>query len=174
MRVPGHCLLAIVVLWSGCARNQDGRAVQSGEGGAGISSSSESGGAGRAAGAGANAAAAAGSGGTSTAGAGDCSLECETGEHCELVQVTCVRAPCPPLPMCVADASVALDCDHRKITCRRAAPECPDLQAPSVDGSCYGPCVDIHACQCTGPEACPLPESFTCNMSAKHCTPYLR
>ena len=28
---------------------------------------------------------------------------CAEGEHCELVQVVCIRAPCPPLPQCVAN-----------------------------------------------------------------------
>ena len=30
-----------------------------------------------------------------------CELECGPGQHCELVEVTCVRAPCPPSPQCV-------------------------------------------------------------------------
>jgi hypothetical protein len=30
---------------------------------------------------------------------------CESGTHCELKQVTCVRAPCPPQPTCVKDTS---------------------------------------------------------------------
>ena len=34
-----------------------------------------------------------------------CNLACAKGKHCELVQVTCVRAPCPPLAQCVDDAT---------------------------------------------------------------------
>lgn len=30
-------------------------------------------------------------------------FECAEGQHCELLQVMCIRAPCPPLPQCVAD-----------------------------------------------------------------------
>jgi hypothetical protein len=33
-------------------------------------------------------------------------VKCSAGHHCELVQVQCVRAPCPPLPQCVADPVV--------------------------------------------------------------------
>lgn len=40
-----------------------------------------------------------------TAGAGDlppaCDPECEVGTHCALVEVQCIRAPCPPQPECV-------------------------------------------------------------------------
>lgn len=31
------------------------------------------------------------------------SILCEQGFRCELVDVTCIREPCPPQPMCVAD-----------------------------------------------------------------------
>ncbi len=30
-------------------------------------------------------------------------FECAEGEHCELQQVMCIRAPCPPMPTCVAN-----------------------------------------------------------------------
>jgi hypothetical protein len=187
MSLPGHCLLALVLLGSACTKAdtvqpKDAGTVLSGKGGAGGSTQSERGGTGGAGAhannGGAGSAAVSGKGGSSGAGADGCSADCEAGEHCELVQVTCVRAPCPPLPMCVPDGSdkepTPRDCDPRKITCKRTAPECPELQVPSVDGNCYGECVDVNACQCTGPEACPLSEKYTCHMSAKHCTPYLR
>jgi hypothetical protein len=28
-------------------------------------------------------------------------MRCGDGQHCELVEVTCIRAPCPPQPTCV-------------------------------------------------------------------------
>ncbi|CAL8073043.1 unnamed protein product [Orchesella dallaii] len=31
---------------------------------------------------------------------------CNEGEHCELVQVQCIRAPCPPLPNCVKTTGI--------------------------------------------------------------------
>lgn len=72
------------------------------------------------------------------------------------------------------DLSVRYDCDPRKLRCRRAAPECAEGLVPSVAGSCFGECVPIEACRCTGPEQCPAPEQYTCLLSAQHCSPYLR
>jgi|GEM_PF-1385367 len=187
MSWPVRCVLALVVLGSACSDDADGRRSDAGsessgsgkgggggsnQGGAGAANSNaDSGRAGSSAGRG-------GAGSAADSGASGCNADCKVGEHCELVEVTCVRAPCPPLPMCVPDGGAhdpaPRDCDPRKIMCKRTAPECPELQVPSVEGSCYGECVDVHACQCAGPEACPLPDKFTCNMSAKHCTPYLR
>lgn len=39
-------------------------------------------------------------------------LRCGAGEHCEVVEVQCIRAPCPPLPQCVPDptACAAVRC----------------------------------------------------------------
>ena len=74
--------------------------------------------------------------------------------------------------MCVADAAVS--CDPRKILCKRVAPECPEMQVPSVEGSCYGPCVPVEQCPCSGPTECPDADHYTCHMSAHHCGPYVR
>ncbi|HKP59473.1 MAG TPA: hypothetical protein VJV78_22275 [Polyangiales bacterium] len=147
-------------------------------GGKGGASAANGGGAGKA---GAAAASGGGSGGQSSAAgssgaagaSGACNMACTKGMHCELVAVTCIRAPCPAQPMCVADASTSLSCDPRKILCKRAAPECPSMQVPSVDGSCYGPCVPVEQCPCSGPSECPDSDHYTCHMSAAHCGPYL-
>jgi hypothetical protein len=69
--------------------------------------------------------------------------------------------------------AVPLDCDHRKITCRRAEPECPVMQVPRVDGTCFGECVPIMECGCTVAEDCPHEESYTCHRSAMRCGPYV-
>jgi len=67
-----------------------------------------------------------------------------------------------------------VDCDPRKIVCKRVAPDCAGDQVPSVEGSCYGPCVDIDRCACIEAASCPEQERFTCHMNRKLCGPYLR
>ncbi|MET0387158.1 MAG: Kazal-type serine protease inhibitor family protein [Polyangiales bacterium] len=69
-----------------------------------------------------------------------------------------------------------VDCDPAKIQCRRAPPQCPQGQVPSIDanGNCYGACVGIESCACSAPAQCPSnPDTYTCHMSGGHCTPYL-
>jgi hypothetical protein len=114
---------------------------------------------------------------TGDGGAAACNLSCGPTEHCELVQVMCIRAPCPPQPTCVGAADAAapppVDCDARKILCKRVAPQCPDGQVPSVSGACYGDCVPIESCPCAAPAECPDSAHYTCHMSAGHCGPYV-
>jgi len=76
-------------------------------------------------------------------------------------------------PAATADGGM-VSCDPRAILCRRAPPVCGSLEVPSVQGTCYGPCVKVELCACTEAEACPDPGQYTCMMSAQHCTPYLR
>jgi hypothetical protein len=70
-------------------------------------------------------------------------------------------------------AAATTSCDPKKILCRRAPPECPEFQAPSVSGSCYGPCVPLEACACEQASDCPNPETGTCHLYARHCGPYV-
>lgn len=198
-----------------------------------------------------------GEGGASQTDAGraECDPPCADGQQCVLEPVTCVRAPCPAQPTCVAasgsgracggraqgpcpdgefcdfppsaicgaadapgachtqpsicqrnfapvcgcdgetysnaceaaSAGVSVssegecgsssaelnDCNLAKIACDAAEPECPEGEVPSVNGVCYGPCIGIEACACKGPDDCPLPEQYTCHLSAGHCGPYV-
>lgn len=71
-------------------------------------------------------------------------------------------------------AAPLVDCDPRKIICKRAAPECGTFEVPSVADSCYGECVAIERCACDSADACPNPNEYTCWNSAKHCGPFVR
>lgn len=69
-------------------------------------------------------------------------------------------------------AASLVDCDARKITCKRTPPTCDTFHVPSVEGSCYGDCVKIDRCACSGPAECPDSNQYTC-WSKKHCGPYV-
>lgn len=66
-----------------------------------------------------------------------------------------------------------ISCDLRVILCKRAEPACNQGEVPSVEGTCYGPCVPVEQCSCDEAADCPRPETYTCHMSAKHCGPYV-
>lgn len=65
-----------------------------------------------------------------------------------------------------------VDCDPKKILCKRLAPECGAGEVPSVDGSCYGECVKIARCACDDAAQCPEPNQYTC-WSSSHCGPFV-
>ena len=83
--------------------------------------------------------------------AGSCGLQCDPGTHCELVQVQCIRAPCPPQPECVKD--VAPSCGgFAGLQCPGGA-ECVDDPTDSCDpmnggADCGGICVCNKAASC--------------------------
>jgi hypothetical protein len=75
-------------------------------------------------------------------------VKCSAGYHCELEQVVCVRAPCPPQPHCVADKDPADPCGGKcKVTerCLVTPIECVTTPCDPI-----GQCVPRTTCGCTG------------------------
>jgi hypothetical protein len=81
-----------------------------------------------------------------------CDLKCDLGSHCELVQVECIQAPCPPEKQCVPD-------EEKKFCGGFAGLECPGggtcVDDPSDDcdpmhggADCGGICVCDKAASC--------------------------
>jgi hypothetical protein len=72
-----------------------------------------------------------------------------------------------------AGGGALVDCDQKKILCKRLAPQCAEGEVPSVAGSCYGDCVKIDRCACSDASACPEPDKYTC-WSKTHCGPFVQ
>lgn len=66
-----------------------------------------------------------------------------------------------------------VDCDPKKIMCKRATPVCEAGEVPSVEGTCYGDCVKVDRCACNAADQCPQPEEYTC-WAKQHCGYYVR
>lgn len=71
-------------------------------------------------------------------------------------------------------AGGGISCDTRKVLCRVATPVCDAGMVPSVEGTCYGPCVPIDSCGCSEPADCPNANEYTCWISFQHCGPYVQ
>jgi hypothetical protein len=70
-------------------------------------------------------------------------------------------------------ATGLVDCDPKKIVCKRLAPVCEIGEVPRVEGSCYGECVKIDQCACGSAEQCPQPDEYTC-WAKQHCGPFVQ
>jgi len=92
-----------------------------------------------------------------------CDLECKNGAHCELKDVTCVKAPCDPIPECVSDGSACLVADcapgYTCIEGDNGGAECV------IDDACAAVrCKDGTHCEATVVECliAPCPEAAEC------------
>jgi hypothetical protein len=65
-----------------------------------------------------------------------------------------------------------VDCDPKKIFCKRLAPSCDPGEVPSVVANCYGDCVQVDRCACSATEQCPEPDKYTC-WAQEHCGPFV-
>ena len=172
MTARHHLLLLACLCATACGDNDDGAAMPPDAG----TTAGRSGVSGRASSGGESAEAGRGSAGQNgnDSGIGNttCDLSCGAGTHCELVPVVCVRAPCPPQPVCLDDTddtddtddadggAAGVDCDSRKVLCKRVAPRCPAGEVPSVVDACYGLCVSVRACACRRDSDCPTEHGF--------------
>lgn len=95
-------------------------------------------------------------------------VECDAGEHCELVEQDCASPLCVPVPTCVVDAPT--DCTNEE--CGPLPPTLPCADGSAVPQVCRrnssGTCGwEQPACPqigdpCTGCEPCPIPEFSEC------------
>ncbi len=80
----------------------------------------------------------------------------------------------------IADAADAASpsgpsCDSRRVTCERVPPVCASGEAPSVLGTCWGPCVAATSCVCASSDECPDVRGFSeiCYPRQMRCGPLL-
>ncbi|HEX6764050.1 MAG TPA: hypothetical protein VF103_01205 [Polyangiaceae bacterium] len=108
-------------------------------------------------------------------GSGFCPLDCLrdpcSDDGIEPNEVSCVRGRCV----------IARSCDRTRVTCRSAPPDCVDGTIPSVDGTCWGPCIAPTECSyvtdcldCPSDAACvefqAQLSSFSCVLPASGCS----
>jgi hypothetical protein len=96
-----------------------------------------------------------------------CALRCASGSHCELRPVECVRAPCEPVPTCVADAAGACRVDA---DCRATADYCGGCNCRALTAServpvCTGSTTMCFADPCLGATARCNPTSHRCELA---------
>lgn len=146
--------------------------------------------------------ASAGQGGTASGDGGEAAgAECETSQDCTVLDncCSCSAVPDSSSPgacdqVCIQSACAAqglegipavcskkrcvfeLSCDRSLVTCKAAAPSCADGMIPSVQGSCWGPCVPASECttvtdcdDCAPNQACVKSEGLA--SSTIHCVP---
>ncbi len=111
-----------------------------------------------------------GSGDAGTTPAGVCNLACVRGKHCELVQVFCLKDPCPPQPQCVDDTPAPPSCGgFANLQCAGMG-SCVDDPSDSCDPKMGGAdCSGI--CQCDKAASCAQGMIWNSSPSVCACMP---
>ncbi len=78
---------------------------------------------------------------------------------------TCQRQPF----MFAGACEDGVGCDGRSVLCDALPPACPSGQVPSVEGACWGPCVDVGYCRCETRDECP--GDYVCHGATDRCGP---
>lgn len=98
-------------------------------------------------------------------------VKCSAGNHCELKEVQCIRAPCPPQPMCVPDVvkddpcatvrcKAGTHCEAKQVQCIRAP--CPPIAECVPDTTGGGTTCGKNTCAAG---------TYCCNASCGTCAP---
>lgn len=114
----------------------------------------------------------AGSGGTTADGAADASVDAGNAASTDAGLDAGFSAGNDAMTVSDSGSGAAYDCVLEGAACLIAVPVCAQGEVPSVEGSCYGPCVPIEQCKCDGPQDCPDSAHYTCFNYAHHCGPY--
>jgi len=79
---------------------------------------------------------------------------------------------CPDRPwLHVGACDDGVSCTKDMVECSDPQPDCPAGQAASVNGTCWGPCVDVADCRCLYHWMCPNLEMNTCLFPEYRCGP---
>jgi len=97
-------------------------------------------------------------------------VSCDAGQHCELREVQCIRAPCPPQPACVDDADEECRNPCETVRCGSGT-HCEAVEVVCIQA----PCCPVAECRPNAGEACGDNTcgkgTYCCNESCGICAP---